>query len=146
MPGRNALLPFPQLFSRMKTLRLSFWHLGLWLGLAACAAGVAVSACLRYNEVAGTDKTPAHIACIAVAVMAGPMVGPVANPGSTGFRPQTLGLTAGLASVLLVSLSPFVLRKAPVSKPIFAVAWAGFLLASVIWFFGALVSLGVYLC
>jgi len=129
----------------MKTLRLSLWHLGLWLGLAACAAAMSVSVCLRYNQVAGTDKTPGHIARIAVAVMAGPMVGPVANPGSTGFRRQTVGLTVGLASVLLVSLSPFVLRKAPVSKPVFAVAWAGFLLASVVWFLGAIVSLGVYL-
>jgi hypothetical protein len=129
----------------MKTLRLSLWHLGIWLGLAACAAAMSVSVCLSYNEVAGTDKTPGHIACIAVAVMAGPMVGPVANPGSTGFRSQTVGLTVVLGGVLLVSLSPFVFRKAPVSKPVFAVVWAGFVLASVVWFFGAIVSLGAYL-
>ncbi len=127
----------------MKTLHLSLWHLGIWLGLAACAAAILVS--LRYNEVAGTDKTPGHIARIAAALMAGPMIGPVANPDSMGFRSQTVGLTMVLGGVLLLSLSPFVLRKAPVSKPVFAVVWAGFVLTSVVWFLGEIVSLGVYL-
>lgn len=129
----------------MRTLKLTGWHLAIWLGLAACAAAMAVWSCLSYNEVAGTDKTPRHIAVIAVAVVTGPMVGPVANPGATGIRDFTVGLAWILAGGVVAALVPFVLVKRPVSNWWFGLAWGGFVVASVAWFFAGLVSLGIHL-
>lgn len=40
-----------------ENLALTWWHLGLWLGLAVVARGIPLQACLRYNDVAGTDKS-----------------------------------------------------------------------------------------
>ena len=37
--------------------RLSYFHLLVWAVCAALAMAHSVAACLRYNEVAGTDKT-----------------------------------------------------------------------------------------
>jgi hypothetical protein len=127
-----------------KNLRLTFLHLGLWLGLAMASAVIAVLACLRYNEVAGMDKTLPHIAAIATAVLAGPLVGPVANPDGGG-HVRAIGLTAVMACSVLGSLAPFVFVKRPVSKLAFGFAWAGFILVSVVWFLSALVSMGMYL-
>lgn len=127
-----------------KNLRLTWRHLGLWLGLAMASAVIAVLACLRYNKVAGMDKTPPHIAAIATSVFAGPLVGPVANPDGGGHG-GTIGITALLACSVFGALAPFVFVKRPVSRLAFGFAWAGFILVSVVWFLSALVSLGMYL-
>lgn len=129
----------------MKTLRLTWWHLGVWFVFALLAGGVAVQACLGYNKEAGTDKTPGHIAVIAAAVVAGPLVGPVANPAATGIRASTWRLTALLGVGMLGVLVPFMVLKRPVSMLAFGVAWSAFVVASAAWFLGALVSLGVHL-
>ncbi len=133
--------------SPAQTLRLTWWHLGLWLGLAVVAGGLSLQACLRYNDVAGTDKTPAHIAVIAAAVLAGPLVGPVANPDASPFKlpPKVIAATLGLLVVQGLALLPFLVVKRAVSTPAFVVAWAGFILAAGIWFGAALVSLGIFL-
>jgi hypothetical protein len=132
----------------MITLRLTWWHLGLWLGLAMVAGGISLRACLRYNEVAGTDKSPAHIAAITVGVLAGPLVGPVANPSHS--NPLRVPPTVIAATVLLLgaqglALAPFVLVKRAVSTAVCAAAWTGFITVTCLWFGAALVSLGIYL-
>ncbi len=129
-------------------LRLTWWHLGLWLGLAVVAGGISLWACLRYNEVAGTDKSPAHIAAITVGVVAGPLVGPVANPHpSNPFKipPTVIAAALGLLAIQFLALAPFLLVKRAVSTTVLAVTWLGFIAAAGAWFGAALVSLGFYL-
>ena len=132
----------------MKTLRLTWRHLGLWLGLAVVAGGISLRACLRYNEVAGTDKSLAHIAAITVGVLAGPLVGPVANPSQSNplrVSPSVVTATVLLLGAQVLALAPFVLVKRAVSSAVFAAAWAGFIVVAGLWFGTALVSLGIYL-
>lgn len=132
----------------MKTLRLTWWHLGLWLALAVVAGVISLQACLRYNEVAGTDKSPAHIVAITVAVLAGPLVGPVANPHhSAPFKvpPIVLVATLVLLAVQGLALAPFLVVKRAVSTKLLVAAWAGFIVAASAWFGAALVSLGFFL-
>lgn len=135
-------------FPSTKTLRLTWWHLGLWLALAAVAGVISLRACLRYNEVAGTDKSPADIAAITVGVLAGPLVGPVANPHHANpfLVPPTVVVATGLLlGAQVLALAPFVLVKRTVSPAVFAAAWAGFIVVAGLWFGAALVSLGIYL-
>ncbi|MCD6052041.1 MAG: hypothetical protein K0Q55_3459 [Verrucomicrobia bacterium] len=129
----------------MKTLHLTRWHLVIWLSLALLAAAGAVSSCLSYNQVAGTDKTPGHIARIATAVVIGPMAGPVANPAATDLRIFTRILTMILLGIMLLSTLPFILMKKPVTKGYFILAWGSFVVTSAAWFFSALVSIGMHL-
>lgn len=132
----------------MKTLRLTWWHLGLWLGLAVVAGVISLQACLRYNELAGTDKSPAHIVAITVAVLAGPLVGPVANPHPAELfkiPPTVLVATLVLLIVQGMALTPFVVVKRSVPTALFVAAWVAFITASSIWFGAALVSLGYFL-
>lgn len=131
-----------------KTLRLTWWHLGLWLALAVVAGVISLRACLRYNDVAGTDKSSAHIAVIAAAVLAGPLVGPVANPHHSNpfhIPLKLVVITLALAGVQGLALAPFLVVKRAVSTALFGAAWAGFIAASVLWFGAAMVSLGFYL-
>jgi hypothetical protein len=130
--------------SNWRKLKLGYWHLATWLALAAVATGLAVRGCLDYNVVAGTDKTPAHIVQISAAVLAGPMVGPVANPGAGEYR-QAWTWTAILLTVQLVAVSPFLIVRRFAPWPIALICWAAFLAATLLWFFGAMVSLGVFL-
>jgi hypothetical protein len=132
----------------MKTLRLTWVHLGLWLGWAVVAGGISLWACLRYNELAGTDKSPAHIAAITVGVVAGPLVGPVANPHPSNplrVPPTVIAATALLLGAQVLALAPFFLVKRTVSPAVLAAAWAGFIVVAGLWFGAALVSLGIYL-
>jgi hypothetical protein len=130
--------------SNWRKLKLGYWHLATWLALAAVATGFAVRGCLDYNVVAGTDKSPAHIVQISAAVLAGPMVGPVANSGAGEYR-QAWTWTAILLTVQLVAVSPFLIVRRSVPWPIALICWASFLAATLLWFFGAMVSLGVFL-
>lgn len=117
----------------------------MWLACAALTATVAVRACLLYNEFAGTDKSPQHIAAIAVGVLAGPLVGPFANSGTLGAPPGTILLTAGLLVVVGASLLPFAVGVDRVSPWLRALAWCGYGAACVAWFGAAIVSLGIFL-
>jgi hypothetical protein len=130
--------------SSWRMLRLGHWHFASWLALAAVATGLAVHGCLDYNVVAGTDKTPAHIVQISAAVLAGPMVGPVANPGA-GEYPQAWTWAAILFAVLLLAASPFLLVRRIVPTAVALICWIVFLAATVLWFFGAMISLAVFL-
>lgn len=130
--------------SDWRILKPGYWHLGIWLALGAGASGLSVRGCLDYNEVAGTDKTPAHIVQISAAALAGPLVGPVANPGA-GEWLEARRWTAILAVVLLLSAGPFLMVRRVVPLSVALIFWLGFVAASVLWFFGAMISLGVFL-
>jgi hypothetical protein len=127
-----------------RMLALSCWHLVIWLALGAAASGLAVRCCLQYNEVAGTDKTPQHILRISAAVLTGPMVGPVANPGA-GETPAAWRWTAILFTALFLAAGPFLFVRRIVSVVVALVSWIGFVAASVLWYFGAMFSLGMFL-
>lgn len=130
--------------SNWRMLRLGHWHFAIWLALAAASAGCTVYGCLEYNEIAGTDKTPRHIVQISAASLAGPMVGPVANPGA-GETAGALTCTAILFTIQLIAASPFlqVRRIVPFTAALFC--WTAFLGATILWFFGAMISLGFFL-
>jgi hypothetical protein len=89
--------------SDWRMLKLGYWHCTVWLGLGAAASAMAVSGCLNYNTIAGTDKTP-------------------------GEAPLARRWTAILFTVLVVAAGPFL-----------------FVRTSILWFFGAMISLGVFL-
>ena len=127
-----------------RMLTLSYWHLAIWLGLAAAASGLAVSGCLEYNIIAGTDLTPQHISRISAAALAGPMVGPVANP-SAGETPEAWRWTAILFTGLLLAAGPFLFVRRMVPFAVALLSWMAFVAASVLWFFGAMISLGAFL-
>src|SRR5262245_48605756 len=59
-----------------RMLKPGVWHLAVWLCLATAASAMTSYGCLQYNEIAGTDKTPRHIARISAAALGGPLVGP----------------------------------------------------------------------
>jgi hypothetical protein len=130
--------------SNWRMLRLGHWHFASWLALAAAATALAVHGCLDYNVVAGTDKTPAHIVQISAAMLAGPMVGPVANPGA-GEYPQAWTWTATLFTVLFLAASPFLFVRRIVPIAVALICWIAFLAATILWFFGAMISLAVFL-
>jgi hypothetical protein len=130
--------------SSWRMLKLGYWHLAIWLAMGAAASGLTVRGCLDYNTVAGTDLTPEHIARISAAALAGPMIGPVANPGA-GETPMAWRWTAILFAVLLVAASPFLFVRRIVPWAIALVSWLGFVAALVLWFFGAMISLGIFL-
>lgn len=130
----------------MTTIKLSSWHIGLWIVLTVVAAGLAQYSCIRYNDFAGTDKTPGHVAIISVAVLSGPVVGPIANPyAGSDFTKSAVKWTLLLLCGVLVSLCPFVFIKRPVSMVVSGLSWAGFVAMSVVWFVAAIVSLGIAL-
>ena len=130
--------------SDWRMLKLGYWPCAVWLGLGAAASGMAVSGCLDYNAVAGTDKTPGHIVPISAAVLAGPLVGPIAN-AAAGESPQAWTWTAILFTVLIVAAGPFLFVRRIVPVPVALICWMVFVAASILWFFGAMISLGVFL-
>lgn len=130
--------------SDWRMLKLGCWHLAIWSGLAAAATGMAVRGCQDYNAIAGTDKTPEHIVQISAAVLGGPLVGPIANPGA-GEAPQAWRWMAILFTILLLSAGPFLFVRRAVPLAVASICWLAFVAASVLWFFGAMISLGVFL-
>lgn len=141
--GANVMLAVYRK-SNCRALNLEHWPIAAWLALATIATGFTVHGCLEYNKIAGTDKTAGHIIQISAATLAGPMVGPVANPGA-GEYPQARKWTGILFVVLLLATSPFLLVRRVVSIPIAVICWLAFLGATILWFFGAMISLGVCL-
>jgi hypothetical protein len=125
-------------------LRPSGWHLSIVLILGALASWLAVRGCLDYNEVAGTDLTPRHIARIGLATLAGPAVGPVANPAA-GEAPQARQWTAILLGTWFVSACPFLFVRRVVPWWVALSSWALFVTATLLWYFGAMISFGVFL-
>lgn len=117
----------------------------VWAAFAAIAAVIAVRACLVYNDFAGTDKTPLHVAAIAIGVMAGPCVGPFANSGTLGIPPRVMAWTVVLLLVLGLSLAPFVVVTRHVPPLCRGLAWCGYVAACSAWFGSAILSLGIFL-
>lgn len=130
--------------SNWRMLKLGHWHFAIWFAFAAAAAGLAVRCCLDYNAIAGTDKTPGHIVQISIALLAGPIVGPVANPAS-GVAPEAWKWTGILFAALFVGASPFLFVRRIVSRTIGLICWVAFVATTILWFFGAMISLGVFL-
>ena len=130
--------------SNWKLLKLGYWHLVIWTALGSAASGLTVRGCLDYNTVAGTDKTHEHIARISAAALAGPLVGPVANPAA-GETPMARKWTAILFSVMLVTAGPFLLVRRMVHWAVALFCWLAFIAATILWFFGAMISLGFFL-
>lgn len=128
------------------TLRLSWWHLGVWLSLATVAGSLALWGCVEYNKVAGTDKTPFQMAVITGSVLIGPMIGPVANGGAgEQFERQAFWLTVFLMAGVVASLSPFLLVRRQVSRAVAALCWLIYIAMSAAWYFASLVALTVFL-
>jgi hypothetical protein len=117
--------------------------------LSVGGGGLSLRACLRYNDVAGPDKSPAHIAAITVAVLAWAAGQPGGEPGCLTVQaapPKVILATLGVQGLaLLPALLPFLIVKRAVSTTAFVAAWAGFISAAGIWFGAALVSLGIFL-
>lgn len=132
-------------FHPWTTLKLGALHVAIWLILGLTTSIMAIHTCLEYNKIAGTDLTKAQMSSIGVAVFLGPLVGPIANPGATGEFAQARQLTFFLFIVVLAGTSPFLIIRRQVSKVVALGAWLGFVSASVVWFFGALLSLGLFL-
>lgn len=130
--------------SSWRLLTVGPWHFAIWLALAAVSSACTVQGCLDYNAVAGTDKTQRHIVRISAAVLAGPMVGPVANPAA-GEIPQAKMMTTILFAILFLSVCPFLFARRMAPPVVALVCWTLFLAASILWFFGAMISLGVFL-
>jgi len=125
-------------------LCLNRWHGVLWLTMGCAAAWMARDICLNYNTIAGTDLTSPHIARICLAVFIGQLTGPIANPGANDWG---LALRWGtpLLLIQLASLVPFIICRKPVHLALAIAAWLAFAGASGLWFFGALLSLGLFL-
>lgn len=140
----GALLLAVRRGTSWKMLKPGWWHVAVWLVLATAATGMAANGCLQYNEIAGTDKTPVHIARISAATLAGPLVGPVANEGA-GEAPQARRWAAVLFAVWCLAAGPFLVVRRTVPWQVAAVCWAAYIAATVLWFFGAMISLGVFL-
>lgn len=126
-------------------MRFTRYHLLLWGVLWILSGLIAIRVCITYNEIAGTDKTPQHIAAIAIGTVFGPMVGPFANSGNIGAPISVLVWTGALIATLVASALPFVWPQRPVARWIHGVAWCGFFVASAVWFGAAIFSLGYYL-
>ncbi len=125
-------------------LRLTRWHGVLWLTMGCVAAWMARDICLHYNTIAGTDLTGPHIARICLAVFIGPLTGPIANPGANEW-PLACRWAFPLLLIQLASLVPFLICRKPVHPGLATIAWLAFAGASGMWFFGALLSLGLFL-
>lgn len=126
-------------------MRLSRWHLIVWITFWAIAAAIAERGCNTYNSLAGTAKTPQHIAAIVVGVVIGPEIGPFASSGTFGGGPSAVTIYAVLFLGLFASLSPFIFVKKRVSLIVLSLAWCGYLAACVAWFGAAILSLGHFL-
>lgn len=117
------------------------YHLIVWVVFWA----IAERACHNYNAVAGTAKTPQHIAAIAVGVVIGPKIGPFANSGTFSGGPSGVMIYSVLFLGLFASLFPFVFVKRQVSRFVHLLAWCGYLAACATWFGSAILSLGHFL-
>ena len=128
-----------------KKLRLSRYHLVIWILIWAIAAAMAQRGCNTYNSIAGTDKTPQHIAAISVGVVMGPKIGPFASSGTFDGGPSWVSIYTVLFLGLFASLSPFVFVKTRVSRIVHTLAWCGYTAACVAWFGSAVLSIGHFL-
>ena len=123
----------------MVRLRLGEWHVLAWGVPCLWAMAMAVRACLRYNEVAGTDLSTGSIAGHALAMIAGPFAGPLTGGGDESFYRM---LTPIPLLVLAASWLPFLLVKRPLSAPVRILAWSINVAGAWVWFASAILSLG----
>ena len=126
-------------------MRLSRWHLIVWMAFWAIAAAIAERGCNTYNSLAGTAMSPQHITAIVVGVVIGPEIGPFASSGNFDGGPSLVTIYSVLFLCLFASLSPFVFVKKRVSLIVLSFAWSGYLAACVAWFGAAILSLGHFL-
>jgi hypothetical protein len=112
--------------------------------MGCAAAWMARDICLNYNIIAGTDLTGPHIAPVCLAVFIGPLTGPIANPGANEW-PLACRWAFPLLLIQLGSLVPFLICRKPVHPGLATIAWLAFAGASGMWFFGAILSLGLFL-
>jgi hypothetical protein len=125
-------------------LRLTRWHVMLWLAMGGIAAWMARDICLNYNQIAGTDLTTPHMTRVCLSVYLGPLTGPIANPGANDW-PLAWRWAIPLLAIQMATLGPFLISKNPVHPVLAVTAWLAFTGASGLWFFGALLSLGLFL-
>ena len=122
-------------------MRLSRYHLIVWVICWVIAAGLAERACHNYNAVAGTVKTPQRIMAVAVGVVIGPKIGIFANSGTLSGGPSAVMIYSVLFLGLFASLSPFVFVKRQVSRVVHLLAWCGYLAACLVWFGSSTISI-----
>lgn len=126
-----------------RRLKLSWIHLAIVGVFWLIAAGLTVNSCLISNGIAGTDKSPQHIALVAFSTPVGPLTGHLINPSG--------GLTVGLKwflmlfPILILAVSPFLFLRREVGRATQIAAWAGFIVGVGFWFFTSVVSVGLYL-
>jgi hypothetical protein len=123
--------------------RLTWFHLYVWLVCWLFVGAITVKGLREYNQVAGTDKTPGHIALIVLANNLGAFCGPVANPGGTAELAHRFGWPS--LAVLLLSLVPFLVVPVPLGRGWHLFVRLLYTLAVVWWFFTAIASLAVSL-
>ena len=126
-----------------RRLKLTWAHL-IVVGVAwVAAATMVVNSCLIYNDFAGTDKTPWHIAIVALSTPMGPLTGHLINP-SGGFA---IGMKWFLIlfPILALAVSPFLCLRREVGRTTHFVAWTGYVIGVGFWFFTSVVSVGMSL-
>ena len=128
-----------------QSLRLSRYHILVWVSFWVIAALIAERGCATYNSIAGTAKTPQHIAAIAVGVVIGPKIGPFASSGTFEGGPSGAMIYTVLVLGLFLSLCPFVFVKTRVSRIVHFLAWCGYIAACGAWFGSAILSIGHFL-
>jgi len=128
-----------------QSLRLSRYHIIVWVSFWMISAAIAERGCATYNSLAGTAKTQQHIAAIAVGVVIGPKIGPFASSGTFEGGPSGVMIYTVLFLGLFASLSPFVFVKMRVSRIVHFLAWCGYIAACVAWFGSAIISIGHFL-
>lgn len=108
------------------------------------AASMTVKACLNYNQIAGTDKTPQHIAFVAAITPVGPLTGHFINSSAGGFQ-NGLQWFLILSPILVLAISPFLFLRREVGLVTQIAAWTGFVVGVGFWFFTSVISVGMYL-
>lgn len=115
-----------------------------WAAASLLAMLLALMGCLNYNEVAGTDMTAGQIAQAVLGMNLGPFIGPVLASSGFGesFYRYLVPLPTGL--LLLAGILLLFLGRRP--RPAVQVAlWLVHILAALVWFASALLSLAFYL-
>lgn len=126
-----------------RRLKLTWAHLAVIAVAWAAAAGMTVNSCLIYNGIAGTDKTPRHIAVVAFSTPLGPLTGNLINPsGGFAFGMKWFLI---LCPILVLAVSPFLFLRREVGRTTHVAAWVGYVVGVGFWFFTSVVSVGMSL-
>lgn len=110
------------------------------VGLLAMLAGW--GACVSYNRIAGTDLTGGETAGIVLGMHSGPLVAVLQGRSYSGFIARNVPLPLGLlVTVWLVTL----LIRRPLTLGWRVAAWGAHLVAALMWYAAALLSLAYHL-